>query len=264
MEIPTLVVSDPPHGEVNLEAAAELLGLDAFATRLKSVFAAPEVLSASDPERAAEHAAALRGTGLNVSIVHGAALADLPWPDPVSTLAFDLASLQATTRSEEVLIPYDAEVVCVYCHPPKDRSVASTVDLERAVASEHGPTIAEAIQRRSILDLYFREGGSLRRATIVPDLLKSDGERVRKELVRRLERLRLDDRLAGVWPRAPFVSGEGFEGSERRRCSFGTEMLREVLESISPELRAVPQYEFGSRLAYAMNPLLEPSGRGVV
>jgi hypothetical protein len=255
MQNPTLVVSDPPHGEVNLEAAAELLGLDVFATRLKSVFAAPEVLSASDAESAAELAAALRGTGFNVAILNGAALADLPWPDPVSTLAFDLSSLQATTRSDGVSIPYDAEVVGVHCRPPVDRSVSSAVNLERAVASEHGPTIAEAIQRRSILDLYFREGGSLRRATIVPDLLKSDGERVKKELIRRLERLRLDDRLAGVRPRAPFVSSEGFEGSERRRYSFGTLMLREVLESISPELRAVPQYEFGSRLAYALNPL---------
>lgn len=264
MQIPTLVVSDPPHGEVNLEAAAELLGLDVFATRLKSVFAAPEVLSASDAQSAAELAAALRGTGFNISILHGAALAELPWPDPVATLAFDLSSLQATTRSESVNIPYDAEVVCVYCHPPKDRSVAPTVDLERAVASEHGPTIAEAIHRRSILDLYFREAGSLRRATIVPDLLRSDGERVKKELVRRLARLRLDDRLAGVRPRAPFVSGGGFEGSERRRYSFGTLLLREVLESISAELRAVPQYEFGSRLAYSLDPLLEPSGRAVV
>jgi hypothetical protein len=32
-------------------------------------------------------------------------------------------------------------------------------------------------------------------------------------------------------------------------------MLREVLESIAPELRAVPQYEFGSRLAYALSPV---------
>ncbi|HUP53089.1 MAG TPA: hypothetical protein VM198_11465 [Longimicrobiales bacterium] len=106
MEIPTLVISDPPHGEVNPETAAELLGLDVFATRLKAGFVAPEILLASDPGTAAEFAAALRGTGFNVAILNGAALADLPWPDPVSTLAFDRSSLQATTRSEEVLIPY--------------------------------------------------------------------------------------------------------------------------------------------------------------
>jgi hypothetical protein len=35
-------------------------------------------------------------------------------------------------------------------------------------------------------------------------------------------------------------------------------MLREVLESISPELGIVPQYELGSRLAYALEPLSLP------
>jgi hypothetical protein len=39
-------------------------------------------------------------------------------------------------------------------------------------------------------------------------------------------------------------------------------MLRQVLESISPELRAIPQYEFGSRLAYALSPLGASSGSG--
>jgi hypothetical protein len=264
MKIPTLVVSDPPHGEVDLGATAELLGLDVFAARLKASFRAPEVMAATDPLRAGEFAAALRATGFDVSILDGAILAAMPWPDPVSTLAFDASHLQATIRDEGVAIPYDAEVVAVHCAPPDDRptvpttSRTSTLDLERAVASGHGPTIAEAVQRRSILDLYFRDAGSLRRATIVPDLLKSEMGPVKKEVVRRFRSLRLDDRLAGVRPRAPFGVGAGFDGRDRRRYSFGTQMLREVLESIAPELRAIPQYEFGSRLAYALGPI-EPA-----
>jgi hypothetical protein len=126
------------------------------------------------------------------------------------------------------------------------------------VASGHGPTIAEAIQRTSIVDLYFREGETLRRITIVPHLLDVDGDRVLNEIGRRFKRLRLDTRLAGVRPRAPFVVGAGFDVSDRRRYSFGTLMLREVLESISPELGIVPQYELGSRLAYALEPLSLP------
>jgi hypothetical protein len=111
----------------------------------------------------------------------------------------------------------------------------------------------------SSLDLYFHEEASLRRITIVPDALKLDGEREVKELVRRFKRLRLDARLAGVRPRARFVLGDaGHDGPERRRYSFGTLLLRQVLESISPDLRAVPQYEFGSRLAYALSPLGAP------
>ena len=255
MAIPTLVVSNPPHGEVDLEAAAKLLKLDSFAAGLKATFAAPEVMSASGPEEAAEFAAAVRNTGFTVSILPGEVLAGLPWPDPVSSLVFDISYLQATIRDQSVRISYDAEVVGVYCRPPADRSLRKTIDLDRAVASGHGPTIAEAIQWRSILDLYFVGEESLRRVTVVPGTLQLDGARLLKEL-RRFKHLRLDDRLSGVRPRAAFVLGSaGHEGPERRRYSFGTLLLREVLESISPELRAVPQYEFGSRLAYALSPL---------
>ena len=251
MEIPTLVVSNPPHGPVDLGAAAELLELDAFAARLKANFAAPEVVFAGDPDKAADFAAALGSTGFRVSVVHGSALAEPPWPDPIASLAFDVSYLQVTIRSETIKIPYASEVLGVYCRPPVDRWPTPAADLKQAVASEHGPTIAEAIQRTSILDLYFREEGSLRRVSVVPDLLELDGEPVVKELVRRASGLRLDARLKGVRPRAPFLIGH--EGPERRRYSFGTQLLRQVLESISGELRAVPQYEFGSRLAYALS-----------
>jgi hypothetical protein len=259
---PTLVVSNPPHGEVDVSTAADLLQLDVFATRLKAVFAAPEIMEATHAEEAALFAAAARSTGFNVAVVPGSVLADVPWPDPVTTLALDASSLRVTMGNDGVSIPYDAEVVGVYCSPPADRSMSSAVDLKRAIASGHGPTIADAIQRRSILDLYFRDQGALRRATVVPDLLKQDGDRLVEDLSRRMKGLRLDARLAGVRPRAPYALGStGAVGPERRRYSFGTLMLYRALESIAPELRAVPQYEIGSRLAYALSPLGAPSSQ---
>lgn len=256
MEVPTLVVSDPPHGEVDIEAAAKLLELDVFAAGLKVTFAAPEVMSASDPGEAEEFAEALRSTGFSVAVLDGGLLSALPWPDPVSTLAFDTSSLRGTVRNEGVTIPYDADVVGVYCRPPADTSQNRAVDLDRALASEHGPTIADAIQWKSIVDLYFRDEESLRRVTIVPDHLQLDGEMIVKELRRRFKRLVLDSRLAGVRPRARFhVEGNFDPSSERRRYSFGTLRLRRVLESIAAELAEAPQYELGSRLAYALDPL---------
>lgn len=255
MPIPTLVVSDPPHGEVDLEAAAKLLDLDGFATRLKASFQAPEVMFASDAESAAAFASFLRGTGFDVAVLSGDTLDDPPWPDPVSTLSFDVSFLNASTATEGVRVPYDAEVIGVHCQPPGYRLTRPTEELDRAIASAHGPTIAEAIQRTSIVDLYFREDGSLRRVTLVPDRLKLEPAELLKEMGRRFKHLELDTRLVGVRPRAPFTGGGGFDGSERRRYSFGTLMLRDALESVAPELRAVPQYEFGSRLAYALSPL---------
>jgi len=255
MPIPTLVVSDPPHGEVDLEAAAKLLELDGFATRLKSSFGAPEVMHASDRAEAIAFGGALQRTGFRVQILEGATLTDPQWPDPISGLVFDASSLQATTPAAGVRVPYDAQVLAVVCQPPNYRHTRAPEELARAIASGHGPTIAEAIQHMSVVDLYFRDAGALRRVTIVPERLRLETEVVLKDMGRRFKHLTVDARLKGVRPRAPFSIGQGFDGSERRRYSFGTMMLRQVLESIAPELRAIPQYEFGSRLAYALSPL---------
>ncbi|MDH3206497.1 MAG: hypothetical protein OEO79_07790 [Gemmatimonadota bacterium] len=262
MEIPTLVVSDPPHRDVDIDIAAALLGLDVFGTRLKANFAAPEVMLASDAEKATRFTAQLRAVGFDASILQGATLRDLPWPDLASSLAFDASGMRATVQDTVIDIPYDSEIVGVHCRPPgDDRTRRTTVDIDRAVASGHGPTIAAAIERRGILDLYFLHDAAVRRVTIVPDWLDVDEEGVMKELVKRAKHLRLDARLRGVRPRAPFMVGDaGHDGPERRRYSFGTQLLREVLESISPDLRAVPQYEIGSRLAYALNPLGSTEG----
>jgi hypothetical protein len=260
MSIPTLVVSDPPHGEVDLEAAAKLLQLDGFATRLKAGFAAPEVMHASDHEAALRFAASLQRAGFRVQLVDGARLTDPEWPDPISVLVFDGSFLQGTTATGVVRVPYDAEVLAVQCLPPSYRHTRVPEGLERAIASGHGPTIAEAMSQLSVVDLYFRTGPSLERVTIVPERLKLETDRVLKDVGRRFKHLKVDARLKGVRPRAPFSIAAGYDGSERRRYSFGTLMLRQVLESIAPELRAIPQYEFASRLAYALSPLATKVG----
>ena len=76
------------------------------------------------------------------------------------------------------------------------------------------------------------------------------------EVKRRLHGLQLDERLAGVRPRARFIMGEaGFNPDQRKRFSFGTLLLCNVLEAIEPELRNLTHYEYGSRLAYALGPM---------
>lgn len=259
MDIPTLVVSNPPHGDVDPDRVAGLLGLDIFITRLKINFRAPEVLFAGEAEEAAEFASRLRLAGLAVSVIGGGALEAPPWPEPVSTFVFDESSFRATVRSGSVQLPYDAEVAAVCCQPPSDFIRKPEVDPEGAIKSGHGPTVAEAIQWMSILDLYFRRNGELSRVSIVPELSSVDASSVLNEVERRFRNLHLDTRLVGVRPRRRFVMGEaGFDPDQRKRYSFGTLLLCHVLESIAPELREIPQYEFGSRVAYALSPLRHP------
>lgn len=262
MEHATLVVSDPPHRdekELDLERVAELLGLDIYVTRLKSLFSAPEILFAGEPKEASDFAAALAGTGLSVAVVSGSLLSEPPWPEPAASLTLDQSGLRATVGEKAVLVPAADEVLAVYCRPPLDLVSEVTVEATQAVRSGFAPAVMEAIQWLGILDFYFREDGQLRRATVVPQLLDLDPDDVVADLLPRFSRLKLDSRLAAVRPRARFVMGEaGFDADKRKRYSFGTLLLCHLLESLDPDLRTITQYEYGSRLAYALGPLASP------
>jgi len=267
MEIPTLVLSDPPHGIVDVSTAAELLGLDLAGTRLKVKFPAPEVLSSSEADEAVQFAKELGATGLNVAVVDGAKLANVPWPSPVSSLAFDADGLTASLPDEDVHISFGQRILGVYCKPPAGFAMESSVSAPDAVARGDGPAIAEAIQWMSNLDLYFMDAGRQRRISIVPKLadFSSLGELRRTtpaetmraiigECERCFRKFELDARLVDVRPRARFVMGEaGFNPDLRKRYSFGTLLLCHILDSISEELRDVPQYELGSRMAHALS-----------
>ena len=81
MQPQAFVVSNPPHPQVDHEAVAATLGLAMEDARLKVGFSAPEVLTATDPAPAGEFAASLQAAGLNVTVLEGASLAAVPWPE---------------------------------------------------------------------------------------------------------------------------------------------------------------------------------------
>ena len=262
MTNPTLVVSDPPHDEVDLEAVAELLRLDVFAAGLKAGFTAPEVFGAAGSDGAVQLAVALRKTGLRVTILPGASLVGLPWPDPVTFLAFDDACLRVAATGPPLEISYDTDALGVVCEPPAGFRVERPLDLEQAMASGHPHALVEALKGRGFVDLYFLRAQELRRVTIVPETFRMQVGDVLRELERRFTALRLDRRLQGVRPRARFVRPDPDDedatpppGSRRRGYSFGTERLADVLEAIEPDLATMSQYEIGSRTAYALRPL---------
>ena len=104
---PTLVLSHPPHGEVDFKRAGAVLGLVAVDVRLKASYNLPEIWLADGDARAAEAAAAsLRQAGLSVVLVPGAALAAIAPPNPVSTFSFEAGGLLLQAE-EEVLLEYD-------------------------------------------------------------------------------------------------------------------------------------------------------------
>ena len=265
---PMLVVSDPPHREVDLDAASAIIGLDVFQTRLKCIFPAPEVLTASGGGRAVEVAHSFKNAGVRLAVIDGQELAAIPWPDPVSVFAFTDAGLAATLHDRAMTLPYDSLGVGVYCSPPADfRSERPT---EKAFApggdaaaplDNYGAIVVEAIEWRANLDLYFVRDDVLHRISFVEDLTDfSSVDPLQQRTAS--ENLEFDTRLENVRPRRRFVPGASEEDSiVRKRYSFGTPLLRDILGSISPEISDLTQYELGSRLGYITSRDRPPSWR---
>jgi len=245
-----LVVSNPPHGEVKAAAAAEVLGLSPEEARLKAGFGAPEVMAASDPDRAADVAISLKAAGLNVAMREGGQLADVPWPTVVSSFEFRDSSLRVGVENGPLEISYEEPVFGVFCEPPE--GFVPPADWSGPPPNGTvltGPAAAEALEWVPHLDLYVERDGTLHRVAIEGPAMVAMVSECRV----RFPRFELDARLQGVRPRRRFVPGEqGFNPDLRKRYAFGTLLLRHVLESISPDMRDVTQYELGSRLAYVL------------
>ena len=264
MQPQILVVSDPPHVEVNRDAVAAILGMDVTDARVKIGFPAPEVFAASDEDRAREFATSLRAAGMSVKILDGQDLATIPWPVPVSSFSFGVDWLAARVGDEDVEIPYDTPLLGVYCKPPSDFDREPATGL---VPGDRGLAIAEAIEWSTNLDLYFQRGGGVQRISIVREHVDFSGlgdrslvtaeenmELTVSELEHRFPNLRLDRRLENVRPRTRLKLGDStFELDMRKLFSFGTLLLRQVLESVEPGLGDMTQHEFGSRVAYLLS-----------
>jgi hypothetical protein len=263
-----LVISDPPHGEVDHDAVAAILGLELADAHLKVGFAAPEVLSASDPSRADEIAESLRTAGLREAVVDGHTMKAIPWPTLATSFEFGSQGLIARAGDDVAEIRYDETVAGVYCKPPPDFPRGGPDgDVDGRAAEGRDFAATETIEWMARLDLFFSRGDTLRRISIVQDVTDFSGlgeasdpavqgelEATVAECRSRFALLELDARLENVRPRQRFIAGDtGFDLDLRKAFSFGTLLLRQVLESISPELRDIPQYEYGSRVAYLVN-----------
>lgn len=250
MQPQILVVSDPPHGQVDHEAVASTLGLDPETTGLKVAFPAPEVLAATGPRQAHEIAEELTRAGLRARVISGHEVADVPWPGLATAVDFGSDALRATVAGDVVEIPYSRGVWGVSCRPPDEFSAEPSVTLEEARRLGRGPAVAEALAWTHHLDLYTEHEGRLERVSVV-----DDPAHAAEETERLFHRVTVDRRLEGIRPRQRFVAGEaGFDVDLRKAFSFGTLLLRQVLQSVSEDLRDLPQYEFASRLSYVTRP----------
>jgi hypothetical protein len=259
---------------------------------MKANYPVPEIWLAADEEgKMRETAEELSAAGLSVAIVPGDALGAIPPREEVKSFTLSDAGFVATLEGGDVTIPYDAVAMAVYCTPrePSGLDAASTggrsgltegmarrsssVFMTRdslvgfgglggrssaAGGGEAGPG------ESSFLDVYFTEGNTERRLTVLQDKVDFSGlgemalpnaatnmEMLVQEVEDRFKSGAVDRRLVNMQPRQrPMVGTPTPEHPERKGFSFATEALNRLLESISPDLKGLSQFELSSRLAF--------------
>ena len=286
MEAYTLVVSNPPHNDVNARQAAPCFGLPPAEARMKANYPAPEIwLADTDKSKMEEAAQDLREAGLNVVAVAGEELANFPPQVKVKSFSFADSHLLVSVEDSDVELAYDAAIAVVFCKPREQaveerHSIGSSgsVGLGRRVFMTSTRASMTGLEGRSsmggsgagdqtesaFLDIYASGDGGLKRISVIQDVVDFSGlgelklARAADNLVMfvaefedRFTQATVDRRMEKARLRkAQLVRKATPQYGHRRGFSYATESLSKLLESVSPELKAVSQFELGSRLAY--------------
>ncbi len=290
MENPTLVISNPPHEDIDPALAAPCFGLSPAEVRMKANYPVPEIWFAdSEGGQVDPTIGILRTAGMSVVSTEGRKLANIPTQSIVKSFAFTEAGLTITLEDSQVDLSHAGALVAVFCQPRAGSAGASGVganplteglrqrksgvfiarDSLMGFGGGRGSSAGEEEEEREspFLDIYV-PGGSEdsppMRLAVVQDQVDFSGlgdlELPRKndnmvmfvaEFEGKFPDAHLDRRLDDMQPRTrAMVSKRTAISGERKGFSFATAALSQLLESISPDLKDLNQFELASRLAY--------------
>lgn len=244
----TLVISNPPHGTVNPQKAAPVLGLIPVETNLKVHYRIPEIwLAEEDPEagiRGAEH---LTEAGARVVVTSSDVLAAVPNQRRIHKFAFGQAGLRVLVGQGGAEIPYEHPIIGVHCVPRLPTGGGDSPDDGAA-----------------FLDLYLKSATGLTRLSLYTDLVDYSGlgdarvashsrnmAQFMERLTERFTALRLDTRLVNMQLRRRLGSAPStVQANKRRGYSFATPGLDALLKDVAPGLADIGQSDWSSRLVY--------------
>jgi hypothetical protein len=250
MDTYTLVVSNPPHeNEVDAPRAAPCFGLTPADVLMKAKYVAPEIwLAGTDGSKLEDAAQTLRETGLNITVIAGKDLANIPAPARVKSFSFTDTYLVAKLEDLEVGLPYVAHIVAVFCKAPEGSPAELTQPTGSAVLDIYGSRKGELLRMSFVQEVVNFSGlGDLQLPTAEGNMLKFVAE-----CEHRFTKVQFDRRLESVRVRRSLIIDTAARPphEERKGFSYATTALAKLLESISPDLKDISQFELGSRLAY--------------
>ena len=238
MPVPYLLISNPPHGDVDAKIAAEAFELSAAEARIRANFPSPNIWFADDDLDALKKTGAtLMKAGVKVRIIKGSIMAAIPRADPITSFAFGPDRFTAQLHSsDEFTAPYNTRLVIV----------ASKGSPEDVMARGSSPNISDDAL---FFDLYFVVQSKVRRLrawsggvdyagleTELKPFAHQNHSEFLNQLRHRFPQSAVDERLVDTpLPKPSAISGKG---------------LPAVLESIHPNLKDVVMGDLQSRLVF--------------
>ena len=272
-----MLISDPPHGDVDAAEAAPHFGLAAAEVRMKANYGLPEIWFAGEDEaKLLDTSAALEAAGFNSVLVTGSDLVEIPEQNPAVSFAFTDEGLSDERDDSGWMVAYDTPALGVFC---QTRGGALDVKAPTKSATSHllklgrmggGPTLgAGSVEQGALpfLDLYALSDNGPLRISIVREITSFSGlptnlspglppmQHLVAECESRFGNVYVDRRLEDMTLRGStrVVTGEAPPQPTRTGFSYATEALAELLGSLSPDLRDISQPDLSSRLAYLTN-----------
>lgn len=285
-----LILSNPPHEEINAALAAPYFSLSPAEVRMKANYPIPEIWLTDNNGKDIESAAhILRTAGLNVVVVDGNDLVRIPERQTASAFVFTDTGMTVHLENSQMDLSHDGKFIAVFCQPRTAsggggrsadalteglRQRRSGVFMARDSLVGFGSSgrgssagAEEEPAESPFLDVYVpgagTDGGPLRLAVVqtqtdfsgLGDLkLPRPGDNMVMfvaELESRFTAAQFDRRLVDMQPRSrAMVSQRTSTSPLRKGFSFATAELSQLLESLSPDLKDVSQFELASRLAY--------------
>ncbi len=277
-----LLISNPPHGDVDALEAAPHFGLAAVEVRMKANYGLPEIWFAGEDEAKLQAtSAALETVGFNSVVVASSDLVEIPEQSPAVSFVFTDEGLSVEHDDSEWTMAYDVPTVGVFCRPrggaldakaPTKSITSHFLSSGRMGIGRPSPGSGEVEAGASaFLDFYVRSDTGLLRISIVQEVTSfsalpanpSPGLSPMQNLVAecedQFENVYVDRRLEDMTLRGParVVTEGATEGASpqptRTGFSYATEALDGLLVSLSPDLRGISQPDLSSRLAYLTN-----------
>ena len=269
-----LLISNPPHGDVDAAGAASHFVLTAAEVGMKANYGIPEIwFAAEDEATLLDTAAALGAAGLNTVLVSGSDLVEIPGQNPAESFGFTDEGLRVERDDSEWTVAYDTPAIAVFGRPQV--YVQSARSPSGSIASRLS-SWGRGFRRPSVdagllelgpspfLDLYVPSDSGPLRISIVQEITNfsllpenlphglSAMQNLVAECENRFENAYVDRRLVDMTLRGivRVVTGGPPREPPRTGFSFATQALAELLSSLSPALKDLPQADLSSRLAY--------------